>query len=380
VLFRSETIEEEEKHADKSENVNEIEKLKAESEMPIEDLLKMYGMDKSNLHASAGVKRGYDDEDDEEEEESYDEDEEDSESYSDNDDEGDDEDEPEIGDDQIKTSESSNKKAKTDNTESQETATDVAQKPSNLSHFLNHDTSNSGDEDEDCDFDPDDYQKKKKIKIGDGHQAELLAKDVEFVDSSQALWNPDGLSENHLIAYLKDAFSLHENAKNCTNKSEFKENEMAFVILHNCNYIVADALKRYSEFLSSPDNIKWTEEQKDAFEEGLCEFGKDFRKIKEEKLNDFSIAELVQHYYSWKKSERHDQFVNKYNIKKKHFLFNPTTMDLMERFITEREQNLKLSQPTSTTDASSSVIQIEQVAATSRPLNDQIEQSPSVQV
>lgn len=71
----------------------------------------------------------------------------------------------------------------------------------------------------------------QKIKIGDEHQAELLANDVEFVDSSQALWNPDGLSEERVIAYLKDVFYLHEESKNCTNKCEFQGK---FVML---NYI-----------------------------------------------------------------------------------------------------------------------------------------------
>jgi hypothetical protein len=138
------------------------------------------------------------------------------------------------------------------------------------------------------------------------------------------------------------------------------EDEKALRILSECNYKIEDAILKYNQLKLSNDFSKqWTEEENEAFEEGYKEFGKDFRQIKENKVflnrkkvfifkeifNFFkfknnAIGELVNYYYLWKKTERHDLFINKFKIKKKNHLLHPTATDYMERFIIEREETL----------------------------------------
>lgn len=47
------------------------------------------------------------------------------------------------------------------------------------------------------------------------------------------------------------------------------------------------------------------------------------------------MGEIVQFYYLWKKTERHDAFANKQRLEKKKYSLNPCATDLMERFLDE---------------------------------------------
>ena len=46
-----------------------------------------------------------------------------------------------------------------------------------------------------------------------------------------------------------------------------------------------------------------------------------------------SVGELVQFYYLWKKTERHDVFANSFRIEKKKYTLHPGTTDYMERYV-----------------------------------------------
>ena len=46
-----------------------------------------------------------------------------------------------------------------------------------------------------------------------------------------------------------------------------------------------------------------------------------------------SVGELVQFYYLWKKTERHDVFANSFRIEKKKYTLHPGTTDYMERLV-----------------------------------------------
>lgn len=46
-----------------------------------------------------------------------------------------------------------------------------------------------------------------------------------------------------------------------------------------------------------------------------------------------SVGELVQFYYLWKKTERHDVFANKARLDKKKYSLNPGLTDYMDRFL-----------------------------------------------
>lgn len=102
------------------------------------------------------------------------------------------------------------------------------------------------------------------------------------------------------------------------------EDELALEILNLCDYQIDVALEKYTnETSNNLKQKKWSEEQSIAFEEGFKLHGKNFYKIKNECISERSVRELVEYYYLWKKSERYDVFVNKYNIKKRNGLLNP---------------------------------------------------------
>ncbi|KAG1671847.1 Melanopsin [Nymphon striatum] len=50
-----------------------------------------------------------------------------------------------------------------------------------------------------------------------------------------------------------------------------------------------------------------------------------------------SVAELVNFYYLWKKTERHDMFANKSRLEKKKYSLHPGTTDYMDRFLDDQE-------------------------------------------
>merc|ERR1740129_2009926 len=81
----------------------------------------------------------------------------------------------------------------------------------------------------------------------------------------------------------------------------------------------------------------WSEDECKAFETGLRVYGKDFHSIQSQKVGTRSVGELVQFYYLWKKTERHDVFANSFRIEKKKYTLHPGTTDYMERFIDEQE-------------------------------------------
>lgn len=67
----------------------------------------------------------------------------------------------------------------------------------------------------------------------------------------------------------------------------------------------------------------WSEEECRNFETGLRLYGKDFYLIQQNKVRTRSVGELVQFYYLWKKTERHDVFANKNRLEKKKYALHP---------------------------------------------------------
>lgn len=49
------------------------------------------------------------------------------------------------------------------------------------------------------------------------------------------------------------------------------------------------------------------------------------------------MGELVQFYYLWKKTERHDVFANKARLEKKKYTLHPGLTDFMDRFLEEQD-------------------------------------------
>ena len=56
-----------------------------------------------------------------------------------------------------------------------------------------------------------------------------------------------------------------------------------------------------------------------VFFTGLRVFGKDFRLIQKNKVLTRTVGEIVQFYYLWKKTERHDAFVTQTKLGRKKY-------------------------------------------------------------
>ncbi|KAA0203846.1 hypothetical protein HAZT_HAZT011203, partial [Hyalella azteca] len=124
-----------------------------------------------------------------------------------------------------------------------------------------------------------------------------------------------------------------------------RDDEQALHLLLQCGGNVEEARRRLSmnpSPLASTMTL-WSEEECRNFENGLKNYGKDFHLIQQNKVRTRSVGELVQFYYLWKKTERHDMFATKTRLEKKKFIVHPGTTDYMDRFLDEGEGLLSLT-------------------------------------
>lgn len=106
-----------------------------------------------------------------------------------------------------------------------------------------------------------------------------------------------------------------------------------------CGHNVEEAIRRRKVSNVTPCETAslWSEEECRNFESGLRIFGKDFHHIQQQKVRTRSVGELVQFYYLWKKTERHDVLANRARLEKKKYALHPGTTDYMDRFLDEQE-------------------------------------------
>jgi len=121
--------------------------------------------------------------------------------------------------------------------------------------------------------------------------------------------------------------------------SHVRDDEQALYLLQQCGHNIEEAVRRQRiNAASSVDTMSlWSEEECRNFEAGLRHYGKDFNMIQQSKVRTRSVSELVQFYYLWKKTERHDVFANKSRLEKKKYTLHPGTTDFMERFLDEQD-------------------------------------------
>lgn len=104
----------------------------------------------------------------------------------------------------------------------------------------------------------------------------------------------------------------------------------ALYLLHQCGNNFSEALRRRKMNSAGSPAAEtmslWSEEECRAFELGLKLYGKDFHMIQQQKVRTRSVGELVQFYYLWKKTERHDVFANATRMEKKKYILHPGTI------------------------------------------------------
>ncbi|XP_032725941.1 mesoderm induction early response protein 1 isoform X4 [Lontra canadensis] len=278
------TLEEEEMMEGETNFSSEIEDLAREGDMPIHELLSLYGY-------GSTIRLPEEDEEEEEEEEEGEDDED-----ADNDDNsgcsG------ENKEENIKDSSGQEDETQSSNDDpSQSVASQDAQeiiRPRRCKYFdTNSEIEEESEEDEDY-IPSEDW--KKEIMVGSMFQAEIPVgicryKENEKVyeNDDQLLWDPEYLPEDKVIVFLKDASRRTGDEKGVEaipEGSHIKDNEQALYELVKCNFDTEEALRRlrFNVKAAREELSVWTEEECRNFEQGLKAYGKDFHLIQANKV------------------------------------------------------------------------------------------------
>ncbi|XP_033506602.2 mesoderm induction early response protein 1b isoform X1 [Epinephelus lanceolatus] len=362
------TLEEEEMlEASDETNANEIEDLAREGEMPIHELLSLYGY-------GGGSPADEDEEEEEEPEEEEDDEEEDEEEDLDND-------ESSRSTGELKRNEGEGVKVSSGQGDEAQAPSEVRTRsvrslgtaelirPQKLKYFeSNNDAEEESDEDEDY-IPSEDW--KKEIMVGSMYQAETPVglckyKDNEKVyeNDDQLLWNPECLPEGKVVEFLTEASRRTGEEKGVDaipEGSHIKDNEQALYELVKCDFDTEEALRRlrFNVKAAREELSVWTEEECRNFEQGLKAYGKDFHLIQANKVREEvrtrSVGECVAFYYMWKKSERYDFFAQQTRLGKRKYNLHPGVTDYMDRLLDETESatSSRAASPPPTTSSSS---------------------------
>ncbi|XP_063862414.1 mesoderm induction early response protein 1-like isoform X1 [Scylla paramamosain] len=188
----------------------------------------------------------------------------------------------------------------------------------------------------------------KTIMIGSSYQAQVpeglqaYGATPPYENEDKLLWEPGKLSPKQVEEYLRALSHPPPGSQGVAAiplGKHVRDDEQALYLLLQCGYNVDEALRRHRMNptpLASTMTL-WSEEECRNFENGLKTYGKDFHLIQQNKVRTRSVGELVQFYYLWKKTERHDLFATKTRIEKKKYIVHPGTTDYMDRFLDEGE-------------------------------------------
>ncbi|XP_046438140.1 mesoderm induction early response protein 1-like isoform X2 [Daphnia pulex] len=222
------------------------------------------------------------------------------------------------------------------------------------------------DEEDDVDYAPGEDEWRKTIMIGSEYQSSVPSglspydniQTVPYENEDKLLWTPwvldDATTDDYLrccaqiqIELMKSKLPTSANKTQQTLYSlgslpmgaHTRDDEQALHQLLQCGHNVEEAVRRRKMSNVTPcDNVSlWSEEECRNFESGLRVFGKDFHHIQQQKVRTRSVGELVQFYYLWKKTERHDVLANRARLEKKKYALHPGTTDYMDRFLDEQE-------------------------------------------
>ncbi|XP_057298821.1 mesoderm induction early response protein 1-like isoform X1 [Hydractinia symbiolongicarpus] len=191
--------------------------------------------------------------------------------------------------------------------------------------------------DEDYQPTPEDW--KKEIQLGKEYQAVVQDTTAPYEPNEKTcdmddklLWRPGIVSKNQLQQYLNIVYKLTD----ANTQTADHDDEQALYTLLQMKDVEKALGRRQEQERQPPDVSLWSEEECQNFEQGLRVFGKDFRLIQKNKVQTRTVGEIVQFYYLWKKTERHDAFVTQTKLGRKKYTL-PGIADMMGRFMEETE-------------------------------------------
>lgn len=151
-------------------------------------------------------------------------------------------------------------------------------------------------DEEDLDYVPDEEEGKKTIMVGADYQALIPEGLLEYDDvlpyenEDKLLWDPSKISDNTLEEYLnKFSLSSSNGANNHTTTTTGKcsrDDEQALLLLLQCGNNCEEAIRRRRLGAMQPTNTMsiWSEEECRNFENGIKIFGKCFHEIQSSKV------------------------------------------------------------------------------------------------
>ncbi|KAL7016372.1 hypothetical protein ACKWTF_010008 [Chironomus riparius] len=204
-------------------------------------------------------------------------------------------------------------------------------------------------DEEDLDYVPDEDDGKKTIMVGSDYQAVIPEGLLEYDDvlpyenEDKLLWDPSKVNDNEIEDYLNKFSTTSNGGVNHTTPQttvtkHLRDDEQALLLLVQCGNNCEEALRRRRlGNTMKPTNTMsiWSEEECRNFENGLKMHGKCFHEIQAQKVRTRSVGELVEFYYLWKKTERADLFANKARMDKKKYNLNPCVTDIMDKYLEE---------------------------------------------
>ncbi|KAM5237899.1 mesoderm induction early response protein 2 [Ctenodactylus gundi] len=189
-------------------------------------------------------------------------------------------------------------------------------------------------------FDPEDSlpanKSKKEIMVGPQFQADLSSlrpsrpSEKIYENEDQLLWDPSALPEREVEEFLYRAAKRRwqEAAGSQLPEGEaVKDSEQALYELVKCNFNVEEALRRlrFNVKVVRDGLCAWSEEECRNFEHGFRVHGKNFHLIQANKVRTRSVGECVEYYYLWKKSERYDYFAQQTRLGRRKYVPSGTT-------------------------------------------------------
>nr|XP_027808435.1 mesoderm induction early response protein 2 isoform X7 [Marmota flaviventris]XP_027808436.1 mesoderm induction early response protein 2 isoform X7 [Marmota flaviventris] len=176
---------------------------------------------------------------------------------------------------------------------------------------------------------------KKEIMVGPQFQADLsnlhLSRHEKIYENEdQLLWDPNVLPEREVEEFLYRAAKRRwqEMAGSQLPQGETViDSEQALYELVKCNFNVEEALRRlrFNVKVIRDGLCAWSEEECRNFEHGFRVHGKNFHLIQANKVRTRSVGECVEYYYLWKKSERYDYFAQQTRLGRRKYVPSGTT-------------------------------------------------------
>uniref|UniRef100_A0A336MYC7 CSON009310 protein n=1 Tax=Culicoides sonorensis TaxID=179676 RepID=A0A336MYC7_CULSO len=214
----------------------------------------------------------------------------------------------------------------------------------------------SDENESDNEYKSDDNEIKKTIMVGSDYQAQIPEEFSKYDDAlpyenkDKLVWDGcDKLSEDEILDYLKKVRVISHPTSGTSDSitqqllaiptgKHLRDDEQALFLLQQCGHDIEEALRRRKIAAAPPEEVMsaWSEEECRNFETGLRLYGKNFHQIQLSKVKTRSVGEIVQFYYLWKKSERHDVFASKARLDKKKYSLNPGQC-IMDRFLEEQD-------------------------------------------